>query len=152
MENENLISIDFSINGKPIPYARARAGRNGFYNPKAKEENEYKDKFKHQLTIEQYDQLKPLMEDENSTYYVEICGKFYVPIPKADSKKVKEQKSSGILRPIIRNGDIDNYMKFVLDALHDVVYTDDKRVVSIKAEKYYSENPRSEINVIIHII
>lgn len=152
-----LFSIDsfeikFSINGKPIPYARARAGRNGFYNPKAKEEQKYKNEFKHQLTQESYDRLKELMKDEESLYFVEVYGDFYVPIPKSDSKSLKELKLNQIIRPIIRNGDIDNYMKLVLDALHDVVYTDDKRVTSIKANKYYSDNPRSEITVKINVI
>jgi Holliday junction resolvase RusA-like endonuclease len=32
-------------------------------------------------------------------------------------------------------GDLDNYVKIVLDALNDVAYTDDKHVVHIEARK-----------------
>ena len=39
--NSFSFELDFVINEKPVPYARARAGRNGFYNPKADVETKY---------------------------------------------------------------------------------------------------------------
>ncbi len=37
--------------------------------------------------------------------------------------------------------DIDNLVKLVLDALNGIVYTDDKLIYAIRAEKVYSEVP-----------
>jgi len=143
--------IDFNINEKPVPYARARQGKYGFYNPKAAVEVKYRNLFKNQLSADDYKILKPLLENEDSEYYVEIIGNFYVPIPESDSIKTTILKEQGLIKPAIRNGDIDNYMKLILDALHDVIYTDDKRVTSIVANKLYSLNPRSEITINLQI-
>ena len=53
--------------------------------------------------------------------------------------------SSSIYNPTF-NG-VDNYIKLILDVLHDVVYDDDKNVVGITAEKYYSTDPRIELDI-----
>ena len=42
-------------------------------------------------------------------------------------------------------GDIDNYLKGVLDVLNEWVWHDDVQIVSIKAKKLYSDNPRIEV-------
>lgn len=72
--------------------------------------------------------------------------KFYMSIPKSMSKKqrllIKEEK----LRPL-KKIDLDNGIKIILDALNKVAYDDDKQVVSLNAEKYYSEEPRVEVKI-----
>jgi Holliday junction resolvase RusA-like endonuclease len=35
-------------------------------------------------------------------------------------------------------GDLDNYVKLVLDALNRILYHDDKQIVSLHASKQYS--------------
>ena len=71
---------------------------------------------------------------------------FYVPIQATGSKKTKLLKEEKKILPNIRP-DIDNYIKFVMDSLHDVIYDDDKVVTGVIAHKYYSENPRTELNI-----
>ena len=144
--------INFLIDSKPKPYARARLGRGKrFYNPASSIENEIKLNCEHQLSPEHREILSKLLTSETADYNVKISGNFFVKIPDNDSVKNTILKEKGIIRPKIRNGDIDNYMKLLLDALHDVLYTDDKIVTSIVAEKYYSINPRSEIEVTLYI-
>lgn len=149
------ISFDFVIPGKPEPYARARFARAGkfvhCYNPKASIEAKYKVSMMDQLSHEHSEELKALLADEGSDYSASVCGRFYVPISKSDSIATTYLKEEGKIRPDIRNGDIDNYMKLVLDAMHGVVYNDDKLVTTINAEKYYSQNPRSELTVTLTI-
>jgi Holliday junction resolvase RusA-like endonuclease len=153
--NTHEISFSFTIPGKPEPYARARFARAGkfvhCYNPKAAIEAKYNVSMKDQLSHENADELKKLLADENSDYSASVYGKFYVPISKSDSIATTVLKEAGKIRPDIRNGDIDNYMKLVLDAMHGVVYNDDKLVTTIHAEKYYSSNPRSELVVTLTI-
>lgn len=153
--NENIeeIKIKFIINEKPVPYARARLGRNKrFYNPKTNVENKYKKICLNQLDENTYKKLQELIKDENKIFFVKANCEFYVPIQKNESIKNIFLKENKIIRPTIRNGDIDNYVKLILDSLHDVIYSDDKVVTSISAEKYFSIKPRSEINITITII
>jgi Holliday junction resolvase RusA-like endonuclease len=149
------ISMSFVIPGKPEPYARARFARAGkfvhCYNPKASIEEKDRVIMKDQLSKENREKLNALLSDENADYSAEVYGRFYVPISKSDSITTTYLKEEGKIRPDIRNGDIDNYMKLILDAMHGVVYNDDKLVTTIHAEKLYSSNPRSELTVILDI-
>ena len=141
-------SVNFIINEKPVPYARARLGRSGiFYNPKSSIERKYKNIFFNELPQTEKEKIIKLLKSETAEYYVKITGDFFVPTQQNDSAKTILLKEEKIIRPELRNGDIDNYMKLILDALHGVIYNDDKIVMSISANKYYSIKPRSEIKV-----
>ena len=41
--------------------------------------------------------------------------------------------------------ELNNFDKFLLDSLHEVLYDDDKHVVKIKSEKRYDFEPRTEL-------
>lgn len=43
--------------------------------------------------------------------------------------------------------DIDNLMKFVLDAAKDILYDDDRIVCILQGTKLYDLNPRVELTV-----
>lgn len=43
--------------------------------------------------------------------------------------------------------DIDNLQKSLLDALNGIVWDDDAKITHIEAWKFYSEKPRTEIEV-----
>ncbi len=64
----------------------------------------------------------------------------FMPVPKSDSKKKKELKLSGKMRPTVKP-DTDNIAKSVLDALNGVAYHDDKQIVECEVKKFYSEEP-----------
>lgn len=144
--------IHFVINEKPIAYARARSGRGHFFNPKANEEKRYRALCKAQLTVDEYNQLKPLLENPDSIYYVEMDCNYYIPINETDSITTAALKELSVIPATTHNGDIDNYTKFVLDSLHEVIYTDDMRVTKISATKKFSLDPRSEINIKVVVI
>ena len=42
---------------------------------------------------------------------------------------------------------MDNYIKSLLDALNGLVWDDDAKIVHLEADKFYSEQPRIEIEV-----
>lgn len=50
------------------------------------------------------------------------------------------------VRPTSRP-DTDNYIKIAMDGLNKALFKDDSYVVSIRAEKHYSDTPRMEIIV-----
>lgn len=63
----------------------------------------------------------------------------YMPMPKSFSKVKQEQALKGLLRPTVKP-DCDNIAKNINDALNGIVYPDDKQIVSLTVNKYYSEN------------
>lgn len=72
--------------------------------------------------------------------------KFYRSIQKKGSIKTKQDKRDGIIRPT-SVPDVSNYVKLIEDALNGVVYKDDSQIVRLVAEKYYSDNPRTEVSI-----
>ena len=132
--------MQITIEGKPVPQLRPRATRIGnsirLYDPKTT--TDYKNLVK--WTAKQQWKQKPL----ECPLVVELD--IYRQIPKSTSKKRRKLKNERVIRPVVKP-DIDNYSKGILDSLNGIVYKDDSQVVSLIANKYYSDNPRVEINV-----
>ena len=141
-----------SVEGKPENYVRERSGRgNHFYNPKAGKMDDFKraclDIVKN---YSNYEEIKKIINNNALEYQVEIDCNFYLPIQKSSSAIDTAAKELGCIVPTGRP-DLDNYLKFVLDALHGVFYTDDSKVTKLSAGKYYSMTPRTELTVRIKI-
>ena len=148
----NIHEYKFIINEKPEAYARERKGRGKhFYNPKADIIDRYKKTMKSQLTKDHKKEIEDVYTEvlkELRTAYIELYCDFYIPIPKGDSIITAAKKEMKEILPAQRP-DVDNYEKLLLDALHDVVYEDDSRVIKIVANKYFSMDPRTEVKVIL---
>lgn len=71
----------------------------------------------------------------------------YRSIPKSFNKKNRNLAIEGKIRPITKP-DIDNYIKGILDGLNGVVWVDDNRIISLTVNKFYSEHPRVEVEVL----
>ena len=71
---------------------------------------------------------------------------FYRPIQKSLSKREHARRVNGEHLPVVKP-DVDNYVKAVLDALNGVAFKDDSQIIKLKAQKLYSENPRTEIEM-----
>jgi Holliday junction resolvase RusA-like endonuclease len=67
-------------------------------------------------------------------------------IPKSASKKKKEQMLQGLIRPV-KKPDVDNIAKTVLDSLNKIAYDDDSQIVECIVQKFYSDNPRVEVEI-----
>ena len=72
--------------------------------------------------------------------------KAYYSVPKSDSKKKREKKLAGEIRPT-KKPDMDNVIKIIADALNNVAYHDDTQIVDCQVRKFYSENPRVEVTI-----
>lgn len=68
------------------------------------------------------------------------------PIQKSDSKKKQDKKLNHIIRPTVK-ADIDNYSKAILDSCNGILWVDDSQIVDLQASKFYSDNPRVEVEV-----
>lgn len=70
----------------------------------------------------------------------------YRPINKGTSKVRTKKKENKEIRPVVRP-DIDNYLKAVFDGLDKITWNDDAQIVVLNANKYYSTDPRVEIDI-----
>lgn len=70
----------------------------------------------------------------------------YFSIPKSDSGKKAYEKSMGQNRPV-KKPDWDNIGKIISDALNGLAYRDDSQIVTATVEKWYSLNPRVEVEI-----
>lgn len=145
-QNNEIRNISITLDGKPEAYARPRVVRGGHaYNPKAKQMDETNKKLKKSLSTDDKNFIENLLKDANADYYVKISLDYYIPISKNSSIKDTILKEKGFIRPTTRP-DIDNYDKFIIDTLHNVLFDDDKRIIDLHSKKYYSLTPRTEIN------
>lgn len=68
----------------------------------------------------------------------------FTPMPKSWSRRRMEAMEG---KPCITRPDIDNYVKFYFDVMNEVVYSDDRIIARLFAQKMYSKNPRVEITL-----
>ena len=151
----------FGILGEPKGKARPRFARRGklvsTYTPQATQKYEELIRYS-ALRVRQKNGIKkPISAD------ISLAIRAYFKIPKTYSKKHKKRCLDGEERPS-KKPDSDNIAKIVLDGLnpkmkvdhvqhkavcvHEGLYRDDKQVVSLKVDKYYSDKPRVEITAI----
>jgi len=77
---------------------------------------------------------------------LEVKLKFYLPIPKSDPFGIRNLKLWNLI-PANKKPDLDNLEKFILDVANDILYGDDALITSLSSKKYFSENPRTEIEI-----
>jgi Holliday junction resolvase RusA-like endonuclease len=75
-----------------------------------------------------------------------LTANAYFAIPKSASKKKRRLMEDGHIRPVKRP-DADNILKAIADALNGIAYHDDAQIVSARIEKFWSDNPRVEIEI-----
>ena len=71
---------------------------------------------------------------------LEVRMGFYRPVQASVSKKERDRRLSGVHRPTVKP-DLDNYIKSTSDALNGIIWADDNLIVSLQADKFYSERP-----------
>lgn len=125
---------------EPVEQARPRATKMGrgirLYDPKKVSV------YKKQLAM--MCQLQYKNDPVTGPLKVELT--FFRHIQSSISKKERELRLSGSHRPVVKP-DTDNYVKSTLDGLNGLLWEDDNQIVDLIAHKYYSDNPRIEVEV-----
>lgn len=73
--------------------------------------------------------------------YIKATITAFYKIPASTSKKKKEQMINNSILPD-KKPDVDNIAKIICDSLNSIAYADDKQIVSLAVNKYYSEQPK----------
>jgi len=129
------MNISLTIPGPPVGKQRARVCRSGHAFTPAKTVN-YEALVK-QTFAAKYPDFVPMPGP------VRMILSIYLMPSKKTQRKLKE----GIrVYPTIKP-DISNVLKSIEDALNGLAYVDDKQIISVYAEKKYSQRPCVEIIV-----
>lgn len=141
------------IPGNPIPKMRHRTrvvGKRAFmYDPQEKQKKHVQ-KFLGKHIKDAFDsedkEIVKEASDLASADYFFVRAIFYLPYPKNLTKSKANAIKWELLKPV-NKFDLDNLEKFVLDAANGILYPDDGMVVCLASHKIYSDNPRTEINI-----
>lgn len=76
---------------------------------------------------------------------IEMVLNIYVEVPKSYSKKKRDHMIC--FEYPTKRPDADNQLKAIADALNGVAYTDDKQIVSVTLNKFWSEESKAEITI-----
>lgn len=140
MSVNNILNI--IIPGQPQAKQRSRKGAHGnWYNPQEKEEHETKKEIKKQLSENFVIIPSGIPVRCNMTFF------FQLPKSILQSKKKLVMYAEDDI-PCLNKKDIDNCHKFFMDSMNEIIWHDDNQVYSSLIEKYYSEKPRTEIEII----
>lgn len=132
---------EFIIEGKCIAKQRPRMARNGhFYTPKKTHDYEKLVGFSYRAV--------PICRKK---YYskgipVEVAVEIYQKIPSHFNKAKKQLALSKKIFPMSKR-DIDNQLKSILDGLNGIAYDDDKQVVKVNVEKFYSDKEYAKVSI-----
>ena len=131
------MKISFTIDGDPKGKGRPRMCRAGHtYTPRetAVYENLVRMEYRRQCGENQLDgQMRAVI-------------KAYYSMPRSASKTRRDAMLQGKERPT-KKPDLDNVAKIILDSLNGLAYYDDKNVVDLKIEKWWSDEPRVEVEL-----
>lgn len=132
------MKVSFVIPTTPTGKGRPRLCSNGSVFTPSK--TKYYENFVKGCYIEQCGDVS--FEDKSISLYVKAYSS---PL----SKFKKEEKKNALLNLIkpTSKPDADNILKAILDALNEVAYDDDRYIYKITIERYYSEEPRTEIEI-----
>lgn len=131
--------MKFTIPGEPVAQGRPRfSNRGGFTKvydpPKSKVYKKFVSEVaKKNIVVPFEKQIKVKID-------------VYRFIPKNFSKKKTLLAINKELRPDTKP-DIDNYAKGILDGCNGIVWKDDNLIVSLTVNKYFSDEPRVEVEV-----
>ena len=134
--------VKFTVPGVPQGKLRPRFRRQGEYVRAYTDENTVS--YENLVKLE-YQQQCPRQRFEDETA-LEMRIMAYFAIPGSISKKKQAAMEAGEIRPTIK-ADIDNICKIICDGTQGVAFKDDKTVVFCQIEKYYSRNPRVEVEI-----
>ena len=137
-------SVTFTIPTEPDPSHRPRrVGAYRMYVPNAAKHQKYFDTF-----------VRPKLNGLFITTPCKIDVKIFCKTPKSFSDAQKILAEMCFIRPWVNNGDVDNFLKSVMDQMQPNesrgnvgIMSNDCLVIDSKAEEFYSITPRYEVTL-----
>ncbi len=134
-----MSEVSFTVPGEPKGKGRPRFDRRGFaYTPTETRNKE------NEIRFEYIRQCNGYRFPDDAELDLTVTA--YYGVPKSDSRKKREDKLSGRIRPT-KKPDMDNVVKIVADALNDVAYRDDTMIVDCEVRKFYVEHDSAKMEI-----
>ena len=125
--------MEYQILGQPIPLKRPRFSGSKVYNSQKSE------MLLHYLSIKNQHGKQSLFSDP---IHLDVTFIFQVPL-----SYTKKKQETLLNKPHQGRPDLDNLLKYVMDICTGALYTDDRIVTSISAEKIYGLHPKTIFTV-----
>lgn len=135
------MKLNFTIKGKVKAKQSVKFGRNGI-KCTPKDMVEYANLVRMSFINAYPDWHASNFEDKPLKVEIDV----FMQIPKSFSKKKQDQALNNEIRPTVKP-DCDNIAKNINDALNGIVYPDDKQIINLAVNKYYSQNEYVEIKI-----
>jgi Holliday junction resolvase RusA-like endonuclease len=149
-DNDSIISVwsssscRFTVMGDPSPQARQGIGRGGnAYDPSKAKKLAFRSAAQSSLSI-----LDPNVPMFDSAALLSMFVEFRMRRPDShfvscnrESNRLKSTAPSAVL---VKRCDVDNLLKFVMDALNTILYEDDRQVAAVHAFRLYDNEGRCE--------
>lgn len=162
-DDEKCRLLSFTIRGNPLPLRRHRTAKGFVYNPSAAAQASFR-RVVEEILVEQQNDILPLFGEHQS---VLMSLTFCTKRPKKDF--VGGRLEPDRLRPLSADSDskrtaptrvtpaprtdVDNLAKFVLDSMNELLYEDDRQVVSLHATKMRDNSGTGEAtHVLIKVV
>lgn len=143
------------IPGEPIALARPRAfirGNGiGFYDSQSRDKRQVSDWMERSLRACFDSENKEIVIDASNLSCAEsihVKAVFTLPVPRNRNRSEINAILWGLAKPNTKP-DLDNYIKFYLDAGNGILWRDDCVITSITAKKRYGDQPRTVIDIMI---
>ena len=136
------MQIKFTVLGEPQGKGRPKFSRQGgfvkTYTPDKTVlyENLIRTEYMRQCSGQRFADKEPLAMKIRAYYSISASA----------SKKRQAAMEAGEIRPV-KKPDADNIIKVVADSLNQVAYRDDADLVKVELEKFYSWQPRIEVEI-----
>lgn len=141
----------FVFNHTPIAKMRHRHLRNGrTYDPQEKEKNSVKKIMQtlvnQALNGSNDERLEAAEIGTADCLHANFV--FELPIPKSDNASIRNLKMWNIIQPSIKP-DLDNLEKFYLDCANEIIFKDDRSIITCVKKKKYSacDQPKVIMNI-----
>jgi len=147
-----MTEIYFVIDGPVIPKGRPRFRRLVVTDKKTKKKTTKTITYTPQRTLSYEQKVKEAYLSEYpaglafESEPLSMVLNIYMAVPKSVSKK-KRDHMIVYEYPTKHNGDLDNLLKSVADALNGVAYTDDCQIVHVTVNKFWSEEAKAEVTI-----
>lgn len=139
-----MITIDFTVPGKPMGKERPRVTTHGTYTPTKTKDYE-------KIVKQKFIEAMQTQHEPAKVLSAEIYITAYFDVPKSWSIHAKRDHYN---QPAAKKPDSDNIGKIICDALNGVAYKDDACVCELDVSKKYrgeQEEPRVEVTVALWI-
>ena len=135
-KSENMTRVlAFTVDGNPVGKARARVVDGHAFTPKKSKD------YENRVQV-------AIMASGGRLYFDEgVSVSIYIYHPRPNSHFNKRGlKATAPTLPLCKP-DLDNVVKSILDAMNGLVYNDDKQIITLHVQKYYSDKSEGYVKV-----